>query len=96
MGWRLAGRRLLPHVLGATCHAQRLRAVPGRAVCLLTSAANDLREASQVDTAHRALDRALATAQAQLGPDHPDPPHHPAQVGLLAGQAGRGRRLDFW
>jgi hypothetical protein len=36
--------RLLPHVLEAAGHAQRLGAVPDRAVRLLTIAANDLRD----------------------------------------------------
>jgi hypothetical protein len=64
--------RLLPHVLEAAGHAQRLGAVPDRAVRLLTIAANDLRDAGQLDTSRPALDRALAIAQARLGPDHPD------------------------
>lgn len=64
--------RLLPHVLEATAHAQRLGAVPDRAVGLLTSTGNNLRDVGQLDTSRQVLDRALAIAQAQLGPDHPD------------------------
>ena len=72
---RLAGSRagrLLPHVLEATGHAQCLGAVPDQAVRLLTIAADNLRDAGQLDTSRPALDRALAIAQAQLGPDDPD------------------------
>ena len=65
-------RRLLPHVLEATAHAQRLRAVPDRAVRLLTTVGNNLRAAGQLDTSRPVLDRALAIAQAQLGPEHSD------------------------
>jgi Tetratricopeptide repeat len=62
--------RLLPHVLEATGHAQRLGAVPDLAVDLLTDAGSELRDAGHLDTSRPALDRALAIAQAQLGPDH--------------------------
>ena len=80
--------RLLPHVLEATAHAQRLRAVPDRAVRLLTTVGNNLRDVGQLDTARPVLDRALAIAQAQLGPDHP---HTLTARGNLARVAGRGR-----
>jgi transposase InsO family protein len=51
--------RLLPHVLEATAHAQRLRAVPGRAVSLLSTVGNSLRDIGQLDTARPVLDHAL-------------------------------------
>jgi Tetratricopeptide repeat len=63
--------RLLPHVLEATAHAQRLRAVPDRAVLLLTIVGSSLRDVGQLDTSRPVLDRALAIARIQLGPDHP-------------------------
>ena len=44
--------RLLPHVLEVTAHAQRLRAVPDRAVRLLTTVGNDLRDQAQLGPDH--------------------------------------------
>jgi Tetratricopeptide repeat len=63
--------RLLPHVLEATAHAQRLRAVPDRAVRLLTTVGSSLRDVGQLDTSPPVLDRALAVARTQLGPGYP-------------------------
>ena len=81
--------RLLPHVLEATAHAQRLRAVPDRAVRLLSVAGSSLRDLGQLDTARPVLDRALAIAQAQLGPDHPDTLTAHANLAGWLGAAGQ-------
>ena len=81
--------RLLPHVLEATAHAQRLRAVPDRAVRLLTTAGNNLRDVGQLDTSRPVLDRALAIAQVQLGPDHPDTLTARANLARWLGEAGQ-------
>lgn len=63
--------RLLPHVLEATAYAQRLGAVPDRAVRLLIIVGGNLVDVGQLDTSRPVLDRALAIAQAQLGSNHP-------------------------
>jgi hypothetical protein len=81
-------RRLLPHVLEATAHAQRLRAVPDRAIRLLTTAGNNLRDVGQLDTSRPVLDRALAIARTQLGPDHPDTLTARGNLAYLLGAAG--------
>ena len=76
--------RLLPHVLEATGHAQRLRAVG-----LLTTTGSSLRDAGQLDTSRPVLDRALAIAQAQLGPDHPQTLNARGDLDRLLGEAGQ-------
>jgi len=81
--------RLLPHVLEATAHAQRLRAAPSGAVRLLSIAGNNLRDMGQLDTSRPVLDRALAIAQAQLGPDHPDTLNARANLAWWLGEAGQ-------
>ena len=81
--------RLLPHVLEVTAHAQRLRAVPDRAVRLLTTVGSNLRDVGQLDTSRPVLDRALAIAQAQLGPDHPDTLTARANLASMLGEAGQ-------
>jgi tetratricopeptide (TPR) repeat protein len=81
--------RLLPHVLESTGHAQRLRAVPDLAVRLLTTAADELRDAGELDTSRPALERALAIAQAQLGSDHPDTLAARAGLAYILGEAGQ-------
>ncbi len=81
--------RLLPHVLEATAHAQRLRAAPGGAVRLLSIAGNNLRDVGQLDTSRPVLDRALAIAQAQLGLDHPDTLTARANLADWLGEAGQ-------
>ena len=81
--------RLLPHMLEAAAHAQRLRAVPGRAVRLLDSAGSNLRDLGQLDTARSVLDRALAIAQDQLGPDHPETLSARGDLASWLGEAGQ-------
>ena len=84
--------RLLPHVLEVTAHAQRLRAVPDRAVRLLTTVGNNLRDVGQLDISHQVLDRALAIAQAQLGPDHPHTLITRGDLASMLGAAGQPSR----
>jgi hypothetical protein len=80
---------LLPHVLEATAHAQRLRAVPDRAVRLLITIGSNLRDAGQLDTSRPVLDRALDIAQAQLGSDHPDTLTTRSNLARWLGEAGQ-------
>jgi len=81
--------RLLPHVLEATAHAQCLRAVPDRAVRLLTIVGSSLRDVGQLDTSRPVLDRALAIAQAELGPDHPHTLTTRGNLARWLGEAGQ-------
>jgi hypothetical protein len=80
---------LLPHVLEATAHAQRLRAVPDRAVRLLAIVGSSLRDVGQLDTSRPVLDRALAIARTQLGPDHPDTLAARGNLARWVGEAGQ-------
>jgi Tetratricopeptide repeat len=57
-------------VVEATAHAQRLRAVSGRAVRPLNAVGSSIRDMGQLDTSRPVLNCALAMAQTQLGPDH--------------------------
>src|SRR5690349_9275711 len=66
----ISASRLLPHVLEATGHVQRLHVAPDRAIYLLTMVATNLRDIGQLDTSRPPFDRALAIAQTQLGTDH--------------------------
>ena len=67
---KIPAGRLLRHVVEATAHAQELGAAPGPAVSVLNSVADTLLDGGQLDTCRLLLDRALAIAQAKLGPDH--------------------------
>jgi len=58
--------RLLPHVLEATAHAQRLEAVPDLSVRVLSTVGSTLLEMGQLDTARPVLDRALAVAREKV------------------------------
>ena len=76
-------------MLEATAHAQRLRAVPDRAVRLLATVGNKLRDVGQLDTSRPVLDRALTIAQAHLGPDHPQTLTTRANLASMLGEAGQ-------
>src|ERR1019366_6923018 len=80
---------LLPHVLEATAHAQRLGAVPDRAVRVLSVVGSSLRDLGQLDTSRPVLDRALAIAQDQLGSDHPGTLSARANLARWLGVAGQ-------
>ena len=84
-----SARRLLPHVLEAAAHAQRLHAVPDRNVRLLITAGGYLRDVGQLDTSRPVLDRALDIAQDQLGPDHLDTFIARANLARWLGEAGQ-------
>ncbi len=69
---RIPAGRLLLHVLEATAHARELGAAPDSCVRLLNEVGIALLDTGQLDTSQPLLERALAIAHAQLGPDHPD------------------------
>ena len=85
----ISAGRLLPHVLEATGHVQRLHVVPDRAIYLLTIVASNLRDVGQLDTSRPPFDHALAIAQAQLGPDNPDTLTARANLARWLGEAGQ-------
>src|SRR5689334_25359189 len=85
----ISAGRLLPHVLEATGHVQRLHVVPDRAIYLLTIVASNLRDMGRLDTSRPPFDRALAIAQAQLGPDHPQSLAARANLAYWLGAAGQ-------
>ena len=85
----ISAGRLLPHVLEATGHVQRLHVVPDRAIYLLTIVASNLRDIGQLDTSRPPLDRAHAIAQAQLGPDHPSTLTIRHNLAYILGEAGQ-------
>jgi tetratricopeptide (TPR) repeat protein len=63
--------RLLPHLLAATGHAQRLRVAEEATSWLLDRAATYLRDRGQYRQAKPFAERAVALTQSALGPDHP-------------------------
>ena len=85
----ISAGRLLPHVLEATGHVQRLHVVPDRAIYLLTIVASNLRDVGQLDTSRPPFDHAPAIAQAQLGPDNPDTLTARANLARWLGEAGQ-------
>lgn len=67
----LAGTaRLLPHVLVAASHAERLGAAIDLTVELLRGAGTFLRDHEEYSSAREIFERALRTAEAAYGPDH--------------------------
>ena len=58
---------LLPHVLDATAHAQRLHAAPAVVAELLQTAARAIYDAGQLDTARPLLNRALSISLVRPG-----------------------------
>lgn len=64
--------RLLPHVLAATGHAERLGVSREQAGWLLDRAANYLHERGQYRQARPIAERALRVTEAALGPAHPE------------------------
>jgi tetratricopeptide (TPR) repeat protein len=63
--------RLLPHVLAATGHAERLGVAGKEAGWLLDRASRYLYERGQYRQARPIAERALAVTEAACGPDHP-------------------------
>jgi TIR domain/Tetratricopeptide repeat/NB-ARC domain len=68
----LAYNRLLPHVLVATGHAERLEVAGEQAGWLLDRAANYLHERGQYRQARPIAERALRVTEATLGAAHPE------------------------
>jgi tetratricopeptide (TPR) repeat protein len=64
--------RLLPHVLAATGHAERLGVAGEQAGWLLDRASTYLRERGQYRQAKPIAEQALAVTEATLGPAHPE------------------------
>jgi tetratricopeptide (TPR) repeat protein len=64
--------RLLPHLLAVTGHAEQLGIAHQATGWLLGQASAYLQERGQYRQAKRVAERALAVAEAALGPDHPD------------------------
>jgi tetratricopeptide (TPR) repeat protein len=64
--------RLLPHVLAATGHAERLGVAGEQAGWLLDRAANYLHERGQYRQARPIAERALRVTEVALGPVHPE------------------------
>jgi tetratricopeptide (TPR) repeat protein len=65
-------QRLLPHVLAATGHAERLEVAGEQAGWLLDRAANYLQERGQYRQAKSTAERALTLTEAALGPADPE------------------------
>jgi Tetratricopeptide repeat len=86
---KIPAARLLPHILDATAHARQLTVEPDTVIRLLSSAASNLKDAGQLDTARPLLDRALDTAHETLGPDHPETLIARGNLAYLLGEAGQ-------
>ncbi|HEY2665548.1 MAG TPA: tetratricopeptide repeat protein, partial [Actinomycetota bacterium] len=88
--WRvdLVGR-LLSHVTEATSHGARLSACPEETVWVLNTTARDRLQIGQLDIARPLVDRALRTARASLGPDHPHTLESRHLLAWSMGEAGR-------
>jgi tetratricopeptide (TPR) repeat protein len=67
-----AAARLLTHALAAAGHAERLSAAPKRTGALLNQAARYPAGRAEYGQAKGLLERALAIAEAEFGPDHPN------------------------
>jgi tetratricopeptide (TPR) repeat protein len=83
-------QRLLPHVLAATHHAERLgaHAARGATSWLLDRVATYLQSRAQFTQAKELLERALAIAEATLGPDHPTVAVRRNNLGLVLRDLG--------
>lgn len=67
----LAGTaRLLPHLMVAASHAERLGVATDTTVELLRGAGTFLRDRAEYSSAREVFERALKTAEAAFGPDH--------------------------
>ena len=81
--------RLLSHVVEATAHAGQLGAAAAVSVRVLNRLVFKLIDAGQLDTSRPLLDQALAIAEAQLGPDHPNTLTTRGNLASWLGEAGQ-------
>jgi hypothetical protein len=81
--------RLLPHLVEVTAHAQRLGAAPEKSTHVLNAVVVRLREAGQLDISRPLISRALDTAQAHLGPDHPATLYARSNLASWLGRSGQ-------
>jgi tetratricopeptide (TPR) repeat protein len=83
-----ACRRLLPHVLAATEHTERLRVAGQRAGWLLERAARYMQGRGQYREARSLAERALAVTELTLGPDDWEVGYRREALGLVLWSLG--------
>jgi tetratricopeptide (TPR) repeat protein len=99
--WKVARwptcQRLLPHVLAATEHAQRLEVAGQEAGRLLDRTSTYLRERGQYSEAKHLAERALAVTEQALGPDHADVCYRHDELGRVLQALGdyQGTRQHY-
>jgi tetratricopeptide (TPR) repeat protein len=80
--------RLLPHVLAAARHAERLEVAGEQAGWLLDRASTYLRERGQYRQARPIVERAVVVTEAALGPAHPEVAWRCDELGRVLEQLG--------